>query len=510
MLNKKLELTDYIGIIFFIIAIGILCIMIFNPLNHLFIHIDEYFTFGLIHLPISNVIKITAADVHPPLYYIILKIATKILTVLHIPFNTLYVLKVVSIMPYFILLLFSGTKIRKEYGWLTAGISIFTIGIMSKFFIEFITIRMYGWGLLFLLLSFISLKKIITESDNKSWILLTIFTVLGAYTHYFVALSSGVLYLLLLIYILFIEGEEEKTISKIFSNLKGKNFKKWILSVISLIILYLPWIPVVIAQVTKVNNDYWIKPLTLEKIIYFFTYSVTNSTTTIMKILAIITLISILILFISKYKDGKKEENFYIFTGIFIFIGTLLIGTIVSLISQPILYDRYLLPSIGVLWFTFAVLIGKIQNKKKLTIILILILILTIGAISTNINTCSDLQDTGIKEHDLFKKIDKEDNIIIHNWDRTAMEFENILKKPKQYVGNNKYAEKSKDVIGNNKYDIKSKEITDEEINKIIEKNHKKVYIIQGWGEKPNLEDDYELKKIGKIRPANIWSVRKK
>lgn len=222
MLNKKLELTDYIGIIFFIIAIGILCIMIFNPLNHLFIHYDEYFTFGLIHLPITNAIKVTATDVHPPLYYIILKIVTKILTILHIHFDTLYVLKLVSIIPYFILLLLSETKIRKEYGWLTAGIFIFSIGVMSNFFIEFITIRMYSWGLLFLLLSFICLKKIITESNNKSWILLTIFTVLGAYTHYFVALSLGVLYLSLLIYILFIEGEEEKTISKIFSNLKEK------------------------------------------------------------------------------------------------------------------------------------------------------------------------------------------------------------------------------------------------------------------------------------------------
>lgn len=485
MLNKKLELTDYIGIIFFIMAIGILCIMIFNPLNHLFIHYDEYFTFGLIHLPITDAIKVTAWDVHPPLYYIILKIATKILTVLHIPFDTLYVLKLVSIIPYFILLLLSGTKIKKEYGWLTAGILIFSIGIMSDFFITFITIRMYSWGLLFLLLSFICLKKIITESNNKSWILLTIFTVLGAYTHYFVALSLGVLYLLLLIYILFMEGEKRRGINKLLSNIKGKNFKKWILSVISIIILYLPWIPIVIEQITGVNEGYWIKPLTLEKIIYFFTYSVTTSTPTIMKILAIITLIIILILFISKYKDGEKEENFYIFTGIFIFIGTLLIGTIISLISQPILVERYLLPSIGVLWFVFSILIGKIKNKKMLIPILVIILILTIGLISANINACSNMYDKGIYDKNVIQKMDNENTIIIYNTGRGAMQLGNNFYKAKQYSLNIDIYKKTK-----------AKKINEKQLTKLMENNkNKKIYIIEKKENKKINVKNYKLIK---------------
>lgn len=134
-MNKNYKIEDYIGIIFFIGAIIILLSLIFNPITHLFIQVDEYFTIGLIHLPILNGIQLTAIDVHPPLYYLILKFITKILTFLHISYSTLYVSKLFSILPYFILLLVSGTKIRKEYGWLTAGIFILTIGIMSDFYI---------------------------------------------------------------------------------------------------------------------------------------------------------------------------------------------------------------------------------------------------------------------------------------------------------------------------------------------------------------------------------------
>ena len=48
---------------------------------------------------------LTAADVHPPLYYLIVKIVIKLLTMLNISFDMIFVSKIVSLIPYGILLI---------------------------------------------------------------------------------------------------------------------------------------------------------------------------------------------------------------------------------------------------------------------------------------------------------------------------------------------------------------------------------------------------------------------
>ena len=74
--------------------------------------------------------RIAISDVHPPLHYIILYAASPITS------NNIHLLKAVSIIPYFILLAISVTKIRKEYGWLACGLFTFTTATMSIFFID--------------------------------------------------------------------------------------------------------------------------------------------------------------------------------------------------------------------------------------------------------------------------------------------------------------------------------------------------------------------------------------
>ena len=188
---------NLIGIALFAISVLMLGLMIFNPLNYSFIHIDEWYTLSLLQMSFIDGLKLTAADVHPPLYYLIVKIVLKVLSVLNIEYNMILISKIVTILPYALLLIVFGTKVKNEFGWLTAGIFVFVFGTMSEFFFKFITLRMYGWGLLFLVLSYIYLYDVFNKSDRKSWFLLTIFSVCGAYTHYFIAISSVLMYLFL-------------------------------------------------------------------------------------------------------------------------------------------------------------------------------------------------------------------------------------------------------------------------------------------------------------------------
>lgn len=479
-MNKNYKIEDYIGIIFFIGAIILLLSMIFNPLNRFFIHIDEYFTIGLINLPIINGIQLTAVDAHPPLYYLILKVVTKILNILHIHGKGIYLLKLVSVIPYFILLLVSGTKIKKEYGWLTAGIFIFAIGIMGNFYINYITLRMYSWSLLFLVLAFISLKGVIENNDTKSWILLTIFTILGAYTHYYLVMSSFVLYIILLFYILTKTEDNKINLIPIFSNIKSGEFKKWVLSVISIIIAYIPWLAIAMKKATSVTNgkSTWISPITVDRFFNLLTNLFTPSKIMVIKIIAIITLIVIFYLAISKYKEDRKNvENSYILMGIGVLLGTLLISTLISIFLKPILVERYLLPVAGVLWFVFAILIGKIENKKKLAILLTLILVLAIGSSLTNIDNLHNLYKKGMNDKQALEEMNNNNSIIIYSSVPSTLLFENQLYKSKRYTPSK--------VFGKVNLKLKSKTFKSKDLKKIIKKNKgKKIYLIKNYHNK--------------------------
>ena len=187
------EKKDILGMALIGISVLILIYMFLSPLTNIIINIDEYWTYSLVNLPLKEGMIVAIHDVHPPLYYLILYLFT--------PFSldNLYLLKTISIIPYALIILVSVTKIREDYGWLTAGLFVFCLGVMSDFFTEFLTIRMYSWGLFFLLMTFIYYKEVITHWDRKSWVILTLFTLLSAYTQYFFAITCGLIYLLILI-----------------------------------------------------------------------------------------------------------------------------------------------------------------------------------------------------------------------------------------------------------------------------------------------------------------------
>ena len=228
------EKRDLLGKIFFGAAILVLLYMFISPLTNMFINVDEYWTYSLVNLPFMQGMIVAVHDVHPPLYYMILYLFT--------PFGlaNLYLSKVVSIIPYILIMVVSATKIREDYGWLTAGLFVFCLGLMTDFFIEFLTIRMYSWGLFFVLMSFIYYKEVITHWDRKSWVLLTLFTLLSAYTQYFFAITCGLIYLLILV--------------EILNNNKDK-LKQFGKSVLALIILYAPWMIVFVHQIQTQSGE---------------------------------------------------------------------------------------------------------------------------------------------------------------------------------------------------------------------------------------------------------------
>ena len=457
------EKKDILGMALIGISVLILIYMFLSPLTNIIINIDEYWTYSLVNLPLKEGMIVAIHDVHPPLYYLILYLFT--------PFSldNLYLLKTISIIPYALIILVSVTKIREDYGWLTAGLFVFCLGVMSDFFTEFLTIRMYSWGLFFLLMTFIYYKEVITHWDRKSWVILTLFTLLSAYTQYFFAITCGLIYLLILIKIL----RENKD--------KLKQFGK---SVLALIILYAPWCIVLVHQLSTqaAGSRETFNPTTIIHYITSFAIKSENFKfeMVVFKIIAFIFLIFVLALIYN-----KKDK--YAGAGVFLMYGSIALGIITLMFSFcNIMRIRYLVPVFGIFWLSASIVIGRIKNYKVLMITLILIFALVGASLYITNEDIDSRLAFNDKKAAFLDSINNNSSVIVYNTDYGYKILHTDLNNTKQYTLSGKYF-----------YDDDIEICKDFET--ILQKNpDKNVYLINWRNDTRNVEyeNNYNLERV--------------
>lgn len=492
-INKN---KDIFGIIFFTLSIIMLGYMFITPLNHLIVHMDEYFTISVATLPISDIITVNTWDVHPPLHYLLGKMMLKLAGMFGI--EQIFALKVLSIIPYIFILIIAAVKIRKDYGWLAAGLFTFSLAVMSEFFIYYITVRMYTWAILFILIAFLAFKEIIEEPTDKNyWIVLTIFAALCAYTHYFAAIAAGCIYLILLAYII---------------NYKKEELKTWALSVVAGIVLFAPWIPSLINQLTRVHASYWIPQVDSKMLIESFGFFAYGNDT-FFAIIAIIILAVILFIYFREAENLEKKDQFIILSGIGVYIGTILLSVIISVVFKPILMVRYLMPATAVLWLTVSIIISKIEDKKMFLISFALICLLLITGVATTITTNDTVYQHGIIQKEILDNITQDNNsMVIVSQQNMIMYFLNYANQTDMYCLNVGH------VFGDNMnrlhklYDFKTYNGT--EIDSLITNNtDKNIYIISWYDPELNSTTTKLHQETGivfsKVDTANLNSTNK-
>ena len=469
------EKRDILGKIFFGVAILVLLYMFISPLTNMFINVDEYWTYSLVNLPFMQGMIVAVHDVHPPLYYMILYLFT--------PFglDNLYLSKVVSIIPYILIMVVSATKIREDYGWLTAGLFVFCLGLMTDFFIEFLTIRMYSWGLFFVLMSFIYYKEVITHWDRKSWVLLTLFTLLSTYTQYFFAITCGLIYLLILV--------------EILNNNKDK-LKQFGKSVLALIILYAPWMIVFVHQIQTQSGEPN-EGFELVNAIHYLTAFAIKSQNFEFEMI-IFKLVACAFLVLILYLIYQKKDRFA-GAGVFLMYATIAIGIISLMFSfSNTMRIRYLVPVFGIFWLSASILIGKIENKKILMIALILIMVLVGASLAITNDDINSRLEFNEKKANFLDSINNNDSVIVYNTDYGYRILHNDLNKTKQYTLSGQYfydddVEFSKDFKG------------------ILKNNTgKKVYLVNWKLKESNkkFEKNYNLTKVYDADHYNFNLVR--
>lgn len=373
---KKITSSEWIGIL----LLGICAVLAAMSVRLCFssdIWYDELFTMGLSEHTFKELTGFTARDVHPPFYYIYVKIIQKLCKLVAADVNLVIVSKLCSVLPFLLLFIYGITKVRKHFGLLTAGIftfCLFTMPQLSQYTTE---IRMYSLSLFLVTAAFLHSYEIACGS-RRDWIFLTLYGILAAYTHYFACMAIGMIYLYLLLYF-------------IKNNLWKEVWRKWLLSAAVSGIAYIPWMFAVVSQVSRVKENYWILPLTWRSIggcvKFLLKPSFMNDQ---WNVIAAVILFCVYggIFLLSFYKDrGKKgkdgqrrqRENMFAAAGVFVLTGLVAFGFTASFLIRPVFIYRYMLPAMGCFWLCFSILYSRFF-KNRVIFIPVLLLLLVIGA----------------------------------------------------------------------------------------------------------------------------------
>lgn len=429
---NKFDNKEKAGILLF--ALGIFYIIFTSVVGFtdLRVWMDEIFSICAVSNSFENMIAITVGDVHPILYYLIYKFFIKFFEL--VGFNNVYIIGVlVSLIPMYLLMILGATKVRKNFGILTAGIFALCISSMPQFMHYAVEIRMYSWSLFFVAASFIYVYDIIRESTWKNWAILTILTICSAYTHYFSAIASFSIYFTLLIYILY----------------KRRDLlKKWIVSVVISILAYVPWLVIAFNQISAVSQNYWIEPINFSTVlgyIYFilspFKVRVEADGIVDPTIIGTVLLIVFVVLIGYYIKSKKTFKSNYAIWAIVVTVCLPLIGIILSEVFRPVFFPRYLVSVIGCFWLGFAILLAKTWDNKKI-FLPALAIVLVVGAMGAINFYQYDSEEVpyGYFEEPFseFSEYVKPGDIVFTEWSGTMLYSQMMLPSPHIFTGESK------------------------------------------------------------------------
>lgn len=323
---------------------------------------DELYSIMRAGESVSEMLSTTAADVHPPLYYLILHETLKLFGKSPIVYQGVsFAFFVASILVCYI-------SVWKRFGAKVAIPLILLFSLSSIGFRFSTEVRMYSMAMFFTLVAYISLYDVIIANKKSSFVALTVFSILAAYTHYYALLVVAIMYVGLLIYSL-IE--------------KGKMLKRTIFSSILALLAYLPWIAITISTINRTLGDFWITtiPSFSESVNYLFEGSC-SSAFILLLLFSCIVFFIVNTGFINFHDVGKNtlcikkgtlrltKEGVWALIGVVAVLGTLILAILVSYAIRPIYQLKYLVVVAPVAWLLICYFCSRIPLSKLWCVVL--------------------------------------------------------------------------------------------------------------------------------------------
>lgn len=307
---------------------------------------DEGFSIGLAQMNVFEMLQVTAADNHPPLYYLFTQL------LYHLLGNHGYVYHLSALIPYGLILILACTVIFRQFGLIPAVV-VSTFASLTDTAIMFnVEARMYSLGAFFVLAAYLALHNILHSGKTSDWVIFSVASLCAAYTHYYALISVAFFYLALLSLL-----PQDKS-----------SFKKILITYCAAVVVYLPWLLVLLPTFKRAAADWWSTfiPSPINCIGFFFNPSWT----------VLIFGLAFLLYFTAQAKSSSKwlfaPDTIWLLAGLLSAAGTSAVGLIVSYAFRPLFLVRYLYPLTAVVYLVFGFLLSKVRWRTILSSILIL------------------------------------------------------------------------------------------------------------------------------------------
>lgn len=288
---------------------------------------DEAFTLSLVRRPLFDILRLTARDVHPPLYYILLKLFL-IVTKPFLP--VVPAAKLFSVLPYAGICVLAATRVRRMYGGAAAGLFLILLHAVPAPVAYALEIRMYSLAAFFVFGGFLSAAAYLQDHEEKRLKGLVAWTLAASYTHYYACIAMAAAFLWILADALRRDGGKGGS----RSDRRFPGNAPWKAAGITLA-LYLPWIIVLMGQLKTLSGGYWIDPVTRYTLLLYARFAL--GTRGMMWVLALLLLAG------AFTRPPRRKEALLYLSGIAL---VLIVGVGVSILFKPVFVDRYLLPAL--------------------------------------------------------------------------------------------------------------------------------------------------------------------
>lgn len=333
---------------------------------------DEAYSVLLAKHPIDEILRLTAIDTHPPLYYFLLKGWAAIFGWSELALRSL------SILAFGGSLIVGGLLVRRMF---SARVALFTLPFLAvaPFLLRYgFEIRMYTIAsLIGILATYVLVRALQAKSQRAQWLLYGTYAALvaiGVYTLYYLVL----LWAAHALWLLWVSLVEKRPIKQWY----------WVSAFGASVVLFLPWLPTFLSQLDNGALTPVVQQLSLiqlmEIVTFNFLYEQAWQVSVTATLIVVYVIGAIGYFTVRSFKNVSIEQRKYLVLLAMYTIVPILLLMLITM-RKPMYVERYLAHVIigGILFIGVAVAIavGKSRSRYMLMAASLLLAIMMIGTI---------------------------------------------------------------------------------------------------------------------------------
>lgn len=353
--------------------------------------LDENWSIRLARMSLPDMIRKTATDMHPPLYYMLAMAMNRLFG----DNGPAYHLS--ALLPYAGILLLACTEVRREFGFGPAFLLVTMMSLLPEPLYYNVEVRMYSLGAFLVLTAYLALHRILTRNRLPEWVILSLASLGAAYTHYYALIIVAFFYLILIV-----------------PSLRDRKFlRRTAITWAAAVVGYLPWLGVLLKSFVSTSGDWWLQeiPKAGECLAFFFS-------ATWLTVLFVLIVAGYLLAALWRKKREPKEkrpmepELLWILAGLISFAGTVSVGLILSYAVRPFFVIRYLYPLMPVMFLILGVCLSRLDRTKLMCLILTAAIV--VGFWPTYLHIRDDYKYQDMCTVEFLEKVHPGENAVIY------------------------------------------------------------------------------------------------